>query len=555
QVNSLIISPDGSAAVCGTMLNKAFVAKVAPSGSMLWAKTYPTGFIVNSMIELSNGDHLLGSTSSMGLTRVDANGSALWGKNYSFLNMTELSELPNGDLVFFNQYGGMGVVQSDGTPITKWQPMGEYTTVAGNIGNDILGVYSTGTGWNLTTRRYRGPITDLSCAFNQLPLSTIDLSIFPEQNLTVVEAQDSLPTWTMSLGPPVSSTQLDLAAQLGASVARPGFDVGYAANVVNIGGVASGAISATLTVDPSLVFAGANPPPTTVSGNTISWNLSVVGGMGVTGVYAWFHVPASTPLGTPLLSSFTATQDNTEVTLVNNTATHERIVTGSLDPNMKEVTPADVYMIEQDSVLQYTIHFQNTGTDTAFTITVTDTLPPQVHASTFRAGPSSHPYSYTLTGSGVLNFIFTNILLPDSNTSESASHGFVSFTIKPDETLLPGTVISNDADIFFDFNTPIHTNSADVVLSTVLSTGSITAPTLSVFPVPSSEVINIGVPQGFLPVRLAITTPDGRLVRDRALKDRSTPIVANIATLEVGVYHITLRNKDGQGITARFVKE
>jgi hypothetical protein len=64
-----------------------------------------------------------------------------------------------------------------------------------------------------------------------------------------------------------------------------------------------------------------------------------------------------------------------------------------------------------------------------------------------------------LSGAGVLTFLYENILLPDSNVNEPASHGFVKFTIQHRADAPLETVIENSAAIYFDFNDPIITNT------------------------------------------------------------------------------------------------
>ncbi|HPW27127.1 MAG TPA: hypothetical protein PLY31_08320, partial [Tenuifilaceae bacterium] len=70
----------------------------------------------------------------------------------------------------------------------------------------------------------------------------------------------------------------------------------------------------------------------------------------------------------------------TEATLTNNTSQEEVSVTGSFDPNDKTARTSSgwsdtLYYIDVDTWVDYTIRFQNTGTDTAFTVVVTDTIP------------------------------------------------------------------------------------------------------------------------------------------------------------------------------------
>jgi len=49
--------------------------------------------------------------------------------------------------------------------------------------------------------------------------------------------------------------------------------------------------------------------------------------------------------------------------------------------------------------------------------------------------------------------------LPDLNTNEPASHGFVKFRIQARDSLAEMEEITNKTDIFFDFNPPIETNT------------------------------------------------------------------------------------------------
>ena len=55
--------------------------------------------------------------------------------------------------------------------------------------------------------------------------------------------------------------------------------------------------------------------------------------------------------------------------------------------------------------------------------------------------------------------MFEDILLPDSNINEPASHGYIQFSIDHLPNAPVGTVIENSASIYFDFNPPIKTNT------------------------------------------------------------------------------------------------
>ena len=137
------------------------------------------------------------------------------------------------------------------------------------------------------------------------------------------------------------------------------------------------------------------------------------------------------------------------------------LVTGSFDPNDKTGYPlgvSDSNYIAPNQDLQYVIRFQNTGTDTAFTVVITDTLSMDLNIFSVSPGHASHSYTFRMYGPRVLEWTFDNILLPDSNTNEPESHGFVVFKVAQNSNLLNGTRIQNAADIYFDFNAPVITN-------------------------------------------------------------------------------------------------
>ncbi|AFM06291.1 conserved repeat protein [Bernardetia litoralis DSM 6794] len=137
----------------------------------------------------------------------------------------------------------------------------------------------------------------------------------------------------------------------------------------------------------------------------------------------------------------------------------------SYDPNDKQVAPfglTNENLIEATTELDYTIRFQNTGTIEAVNIVVLDTLSEYLDIETIRLGMVSHDYNFFIDGDAdtrVLRFEFDNINLPDSNSNEPASHGFIKFKIKQKANNRIGTVIKNRAAIYFDFNSPIITNT------------------------------------------------------------------------------------------------
>ncbi|PHI19922.1 hypothetical protein CEQ90_10245 [Lewinellaceae bacterium SD302] len=213
------------------------------------------------------------------------------------------------------------------------------------------------------------------------------------------------------------------------------------------------------------------------------------------------------------------------------------------DPNDKQAIPAGVGEdndIFPNQTMDYKIRFQNTGTDTAFNVTLRDQIDTSVlNLSTFTAGASSHPYRVMILNNELV-FTFENILLPDSTTNPIASNGYVHFQIAQQPDLPDGTVIENDAAIYFDFNEPIITNISRQTIDRNLlisSTRNFTVGEVDI-PVYPSPVINelyFDLVSQRTVTELVITDLFGRVVlRQRLLGGRVSSI--DLSRLIAGQY-------------------
>ncbi|MEM7573761.1 MAG: SprB repeat-containing protein [Bacteroidota bacterium] len=157
---------------------------------------------------------------------------------------------------------------------------------------------------------------------------------------------------------------------------------------------------------------------------------------------------------------------------------------GAYDPNDKQAIPIGYgtpHYIEPATPIEYTIRFQNTGTDTAFNVYILDEISPLLDTESLRMGASSHDYHASIDSNRTLDIRFDNIMLPDSNVDLAGSQGFVQFTIIPYPELPLPSLIENTAGIYFDFNEPVITNT---VFHTV-DTGFVRSPS-SVFSPPQA---------------------------------------------------------------------
>ncbi|MCB0638879.1 MAG: DUF11 domain-containing protein [Lewinella sp.] len=125
----------------------------------------------------------------------------------------------------------------------------------------------------------------------------------------------------------------------------------------------------------------------------------------------------------------------------------------------------------QDSIitpttdLEYTVYFVNPGTDTLNRLVIRDTLPAGLDVSSLTVGPASHPYEFTVYHGGVLKITFENLnLLPDGSGVETDSRGFVKYALSQKLNNPLGTVIENNAAVYFDYEAPLMTNMVRYVV-------------------------------------------------------------------------------------------
>lgn len=222
------------------------------------------------------------------------------------------------------------------------------------------------------------------------------------------------------------------------------------------------------------------------------------------------------------------------------------------DPNDKQVFPQgegdNNYTLFTDDTLEYLIRFQNTGNFPAEDIIITDTLDQNLDWTTFQFIAASHPVSEINLLRNVLTFEFQNIFLPDSVSNELGSHGFVSYTVGLKEGLSNYSTVSNTANIFFDQNPPIVTNTTlNTFVNDIPTVSTITLNShsyLDIYPNPSDGIFNIGLVSEFYNKNWTLYSTNGIKVLSGSV-DRNK---IDLSIVEPGLYIIEVN-----GITSRIV--
>jgi uncharacterized repeat protein (TIGR01451 family) len=283
------------------------------------------------------------------------------------------------------------------------------------------------------------------------------------------------------------------------SPARPGNLLNYQVQYRNTGTVPLATGSIVLSYDAQLQFQSASATPATNAAQLLSWNFTALQPNQTRRFNVVFRLPATAPLGSIVRSTATVSPIFGDQLPDDNVSTAERTVTGSYDPNDLQVNHLELSttQVANGEWLEYTIRFQNHGTDTAFTVAVYDSLSADLlRLSTIQILAASHNCAWSVSPTGQLLFLFDDILLPSQTTNVIASDGFVRFRVQPNDALVSGDHIPNQARIVFDYNVPLATNTVRTAINGVTGlTGSAPSadPTLLVWPSPASGTLHVEV--------------------------------------------------------------
>ena len=201
--------------------------------------------------------------------------------------------------------------------------------------------------------------------------------------------------------------------------------------------------------------------------------------------------------------------------------------------------------------MTYTINFQNTGTAPAVNVVLIDTLSNKVDLSTLQVLASSHDYVLSLDNLGILNCRYSNIMLPDSNTNEPESHGYLMYSVKLLPGLAEGTEIENTAHIYFDFNEAVVTNTTLNTIDYSVSVNDLNTEhaTILLYPNPFKDYVMVEITGiGNEPLEIAIFDISGRKVLHESAMNNKFKIDRNSLNSGIYVYEITQGNtKLGSG--------
>ncbi len=228
-----------------------------------------------------------------------------------------------------------------------------------------------------------------------------------------------------------------------------------------------------------------------------------------------------------------------------NTFGLKQTVIGSFDPNDKACLEGSLVSATRiGEYLHYNINFENVGTAAAEFVRVKDVIDTaKFDLSTMTVLNSSHPMITRVEGN-VVQFVFDNI---DLGSNE---HGNVTFKVKTRTNLTSGSSVANKANIFFDYNAPIETNTASTTFQDLGLNEHDIDKTITIYPNPARNAITINSKNEIKTVQLFDV--NGRILMTKI--SNGLEAIVPISEYSNGVYFLKVFTEKGAK-TEKIVKE
>ncbi len=341
----------------------------------------------------------------------------------------------------------------------------------------------------------------------------------------------------------VTDLQLTLIGETGWR-ARRGFTEKYMLKVQNSGSVPLSNFSVFLHLSSKTTAQNFSPQPTQINGTVYKFDIAHLATGELKNYSFSLQIPGPDSINigdSILLLAYCSTNINSvDSDLTDNSDTLHQTITSAYDPNDKQSNP-HIYVLPNVKKIDYQIRFQNIGSDTAYGVTVLDTVDTRLPLKEITINSASHPYRFAVINN-VLFWRFDGIMLPPVKTDEPRSHGWIRYSSKLAQGLPIGTEILNKAYIYFDYEKAVITNEALIrLIQDTLAIGTPEKPkvlneTIRMYPNPAANFFvleNTGIETEMVEVYSAI----GEKIEMLNLKG-ATQLIVNTTNWESGVYFI-----------------
>lgn len=470
----------------------------------------------------------------------------------NFLSSTIAAQLPGQNIAL--------------SSFCNFYPSGNYNTITGTVHFD-----KNGNGCdNLDSTMYNVKIKIADAVQNGSTFTNMqgNYKFFAQQNPNIITPDLGNPYFTITppsytinftgygntrvadfcVSPNGIHKDLDITL-LPITVARPGFDAQYRLVYRNKGNqVQSGTVHLNFDAV-KLNFVSSTPGTTSQTTGNLVWSFTELSPFETRTINLVLHVnaPPVVNVGDTLLFTAVINPIEGDETPRDNTFNLNQVVRGAVDPNDKDVTEGSATDISRvGDYLHYIIRFQNTGNESAISVVIKDLLADNLDWSSFIPISASHPYRTVITKGNMVEFIFDGINLPGKTMDEPASHGYVAFKIKPKSGIPIGETIYNKADIYFDYNQPVVTNTVSTTIVNFSKTSN--AIGLTVYPNPAKDHIWFTVNQGVQIRTINLYNGSGKKIYAENVVAGTTLKKLNIANLSSGILFLEVISEQGKAV-------
>ena len=359
----------------------------------------------------------------------------------------------------------------------------------------------------------------------------------------------------------VNCTHSNLKMNIVSTTMRRGFNSKYVIEVSNVGIESSSNVVLTATLPNSISLLNATIPwdSRTVVGNEqiVTWNIGTMEYTDALVIDLFYNVTLSLMPDDEVTATFSLDGDAEECDAIDNNFVDYQTIFGSFDPNDIQVYPIGInepHLITNKQELTYKIRFQNVGNYYAEFVTIFDTLPSELDIKSIRKISSSHKYQMSTKGN-VIIFTFPNILLPDSSSNMEGSNGYIQFSVAQKATNKGGSKIINHANIRFDYNEDIVTNT---VFNTLFPDDhNYEDGQLVVFPNPAIDVVTLKPRTDDITlttiIDVQVFSMNGNSTKYE-VTNSSMPSI-NVSKLNPGTYLVLARDNNGKKYTGKLIKK
>ncbi|MFN7675626.1 T9SS type A sorting domain-containing protein [Flavobacterium sp.] len=401
-------------------------------------------------------------------------------------------------------------------------------TETGTIISDASGNYVLNVGQGTHTIT---PIIQNPTGFIVSPSNSV--VNFPSQNSPITQ------NFCIAAGTPLHDFEITL---IPLNPAVPGFDSNYKIVYKNTGNtIDSGTIILNFP-DAVLDFVSASILPITNSGGTLNWSFDNLMPFEIRTINLTFNLnqPMETPPlnGGDVLHFTTSIAESGVVQPFPNNHLLNQMLVNSFDPNDKICLEGETLGTDFiGGYVSYKIRFENTGTFPAQNIVVKDIIDmSKFDITTLTAVIGSHNF-YTRIAGNKVEFIFENINLPFDDASND---GYVVFKIKLLPSVTQGINFSNQANIYFDYNFPIITNTTNSVIENLGVTSFDFENQFTIFPVPTTNVLQLISKDNLEISDIELYNSMGQIIQ-KAIGNQQSIDVSNLSK---GSYYLKIKTEN-----------